>query len=80
MQLSLDHVPLSVSIAIADENIISFKYSIAKNSEEEISFIKNVSCAIKNINISDLSDFNKLEEATNSLTLRIEYIWKANSK
>ena len=78
--LSLDYAPLSVSIAIAEENIVSFKYSIAKNSKEEISFIKDVSCTIKSINISDLSNSNKLEEATNSLVSRIEYIWKANSK
>ena len=32
------------------------------------------------VNDLDISDFNKLEEATNSLTSRIEYVWKANSK
>ena len=80
LQLSLDYVLLSVLIAITEEDIISFKYSIAKNSEEEISFIKDISCTIKSINISNLSDSNKLEKATISLASRIDHIWKSNSK
>jgi len=67
-------------INIIEENIISFKHSIAKNSEEESSFIKDVSCAIKSINISALSNFNKLKEATISLTSSINCAWKANLK
>jgi len=38
-QLSLDHAPLTVIIPIIEENIILSKFSIAKNSEEEESFI-----------------------------------------
>jgi len=76
----LDHAPLAVLIDIIKENIVSFKHSIAKNNKEESSFIKDVSCAIKSINVSDLSDSNKLEEATISLALSIHYAWKANSK
>jgi len=53
---------------------------IAKNSEEEKSFIKNISLAIKNIDISDLSDSSKIEEAMNSLVSKIEYAWKSNAK
>jgi len=56
-----------VSIPIAEENIVTSKFSIVKNSEEEENFIKDVSYIIKNIDISDLSDSNKLEDATNSL-------------
>jgi len=71
--LSSDHAPLTVSIFIAEENIILSKFSIAKNNEEEASFIKNVSYAIKSINIADLSDTNKLKEVTNTLASKIEY-------
>jgi len=71
-----DHAPLSVS----EENIESFKFSIAKNNNEEISFIKDVSHAIKSINVLDLSDSCKLEEVTNSLASRIELTWKVNLK
>ena len=34
-RLFSDHAPLTVSIPIAEENIVSSKFSIAKNSEEE---------------------------------------------
>ena len=69
-----------VSIAINEENIDSFRFSIVINSEEEASFIKKVSYAIKSIDITNLSDSNKLKEVTNSLILKIEYAWKMNSK
>jgi len=61
-----------VSIPIAEENIITSKFSIAKNSKEEENFIKDVSYGIKNIDVSDLSDSNKLEDATNSLASSFE--------
>ena len=70
--LSSDHTPLTVTIPITEENIISSKFSIAKNSEEEESFIKDVSYAIKNININDLSNINKLKFVTNILASKIE--------
>ena len=78
--LSSDHAPLTVSIAIDEENINSFRYSIAKNSEEEIHFIKEVKHTIRSVDISDISDPIKLEETTNSLTSKIEYAWRMNSK
>jgi len=78
--LSLDHALLTVSISITEENIISLKFSIVKNSEEEVSFIKDVSYTIKSIDIANLSDTNKLEEVTNTLTSKIEYVWRTNSK
>ena len=80
LYLSLDHAPLLVLIAIKDENIDSFKSSIVKNSKEEKNFIKDISYAIKNIDISDLSSHSKLEEVTNSLISRIEYAWNMNAK
>jgi len=67
----LDHALLTVLIDIIEENIVLFKHSIVKNSKEESSFIKDVSCAIKSINVSDLSDSNKLEKATISLASSI---------
>ena len=72
--------PLSVMIAIKEENIDLFKSSIAKNIEKEKNFIKDISVAIKNINISDLSDHSKIEEVTNLLASRIKFAWKMNAK
>ena len=78
--LSSDHALLSVTIAIEKESINLFKFSIAKSSKEEKSFIKDVSLAIKNIDILDLSDSSKIEEATKSLASRIEHAWKSDAK
>ena len=78
--LSSNYASLSVSIAIAEENIVSFRTSIMKNSNKEISFIKDISYTIKSIDVLDLSDFCKLKEVTDSLASRIELIWKANLK
>jgi len=69
-----------VSIPIAEENIITSKFSIAKNSEKEENFIKDVLSIIKSIKVSDLLDINKLKDITNSLTSSIENIWRLNSK
>ena len=69
-----------VSIAIIEENFDFFKFFIAKNSNEEACFIKDVSYAIKSISVADLSDSYKLEEATTSLASRIEHVWNTNSK
>jgi len=80
LRLSSDHAPLSVMITIKEENINSFKSSIAKNSKEEKNFIKDISVAIKNNDILDLSDHSKIEEVTNSLASRIEFVWKTNTK
>jgi len=61
-----------VSIPIAEENIISSKFSIAKNSNEEASFIKDILYTIKNIDTANLSDIYILEDITNTLTSKIE--------
>ena len=80
LRLSLDHASLSVMIAIKDENINEVKYSIAKNSEEEASFVKNILLAIENIDISDLLNISKLEKVANSLVSRINFAWNKNGK
>jgi len=79
-QLSSDHTPLTVIIPIAEENIVTSKFSIAKNNKEEESFIKDISYAIKNINVDDLSNINKLKFVTNTLASKIKNVWRANSK
>jgi len=76
----LDHASLTVSIAIDEKNIDSFRLSITRDSKEEVSFIKKVMHVIKSIDIIDLSNFIKLEEVTNFLASKIEYAWKMNSK
>ena len=80
LRLSSDHIPLSVTITIEEENIDMFKLSIAKNSKEEKKFINDILLAIKNINISDLSDISKIEDVTNFFTSKVKLAWKVNAK
>ena len=75
-----DYAPFSVSIPIAEENIISSRLSIPKNSEEEIVFIKEITVIIKNLNTSNLSDCNKLEDIVNLLESKIKQAWVKNAK
>ena len=79
-QLISDHAPLTVSIPIAEENINLSKFSIVKNSKEEASFIKDVSSIIKNLDISDLSDIDKLENVVNTLASNTKCTWGKNLK
>ena len=51
-----------------------------KNSKKEASFIKDVSSIIKNLNISNMSDINKLENIVNILVSNTEHVWRKNSK
>ena len=80
LRLSSDHIPLSVTITIEEENIDMFKLSIAKNSKEEKKFINDILLAIKNIDISDLSDISKIEDVTNFFTSKVKLAWKVNAK
>ena len=79
-QLTSDYVSLTISIPIIEENVNSPRFSIMKNSEEEALFIKDVSSIIKNLDISNLSDINKLEDMVNTLASNTEHAWGKNSK
>ena len=72
--LMSDHTPLMVTIPIMEENINSTRFSITKNSKEETSFIKDISSLIRNLDMSNLSDINRLENIVNSLISNIEHI------
>jgi len=68
-RLISNYTPLTVFIPIAEENINLSKFSIPKNSEEEVMFIKEVSSIL---DISDLSNINKLENVVNTLASNTE--------
>ena len=67
-----NHAPLTISIPITEENIISSRLVILKNSEEEAAFVKEAIVIIKNMNTSNLMDCDKLEDIVNLLELKIE--------
>ena len=56
------------------------KFFIVKNSKEEDLFIKDVSPVIRNLDISDLSVIDKLENIVNILASNIKCTWRKNAK
>ena len=72
--LSSNHAPLTIFILIAEKNIILSRLLILKNSEEEAVFVKEATVIIKNLNISNLTDHDKLEDIVNLLKSKIEQV------
>jgi len=67
-------------IPIVEEHIQTRKQMIVKNSEEESVFVKELIEAFKDIDMSDLSNIEQLENVILSLVNSIERIWVKNSK
>ena len=78
--LSSNHTPLTITIPIAEEFITSSKLSIPKESKEEITFIKEASAIIRNLDTSNLTDNVKLENLVNLCRSRIDWVWEKNTK
>ena len=77
--LSSNHASLTITIPITEEFITSFKLSIPKGSEE-VTFVKEASAIIKNLDTSNLIDNVKLENLVNLFRLRIDWAWEKNTK
>ena len=60
-QLTLDHVPLTITIPIVEEFIHSSKLTILKNSEEEEKFIKKIIDIFKSLYTLLITDCDSLE-------------------
>ena len=78
--MSSDHTPLTITIPIAEEFIASSKLSIPKGSKEEITFVKEASAIIRNLDTSNLTDNVKLENLVNLCRSRIDWAWEKNAK
>ena len=76
----MDHAFLTVTIPIEEQLSNNQKCSITKDSEKEMSFIKNLIKNISSINTSNLSDIKSLENVIDLLTYIIERAWNKNSK
>ena len=79
-QLSSNYASLTVFIPITEENILLSRLLILKNSEEEATFVKEATAIIKNLDISNLIDRDKLEDIVNLFASKIEQVWGKNAK
>ena len=75
-----DHVPLSITISITDENIDLCKRTITKNSEEEELFIEEIITSFKNLDMSNILDIPNLEQIINNFANIVDNVWMKNSK
>ena len=78
--LTLDHAPLTINIPIIEENTNTTKCSIIKDSKKEVSFIKEVTTSVRNLNISNLPDIASLDSVINKFASVVNNAWEKNSK
>jgi len=69
-----------ITILIIREHSNSSKCSISKGSEEEASFIKDVSMIFRNLNMSNISDLTSLDKIVNDLAQEVKYAWEKHLK
>ena len=79
-RLTSDHIPLSITIPIVDETIITSKLSIQQNSEQETTFIREVILGVKNLNTLNISNKECLENTVNNINSLINQAWNKNTK
>jgi len=71
--LTSDHVPLTITIPIVKEHIVTQKRTIAKNSEEKDEFIKEVITIFSKLDMSNVSDIPKLEKVVSDFANIVDY-------
>ena len=70
--LSSNYAPLTITIPITDEIVSTSKSSILQNSEQEITFVKEVILIFKNLDMSNLINKDNLEHTVNQLEALIK--------
>lgn len=79
-QLTLDYAPLTIIIPIIKKYVNTTKQLIIKDSKEEVSFVKEVTTSVRNLNMSNLLDITSLERVINKFASTINNTWEMNSK
>ena len=74
-KLSSDHTPLTVKASIFDENIQIKKWTIIKNSEEEVNFIAEVIELIKRLNTNHINSKKDFEHIIQDFTNSTDVSW-----
>jgi len=78
--MSLGHAPLIINIPIVDEFINTSKSSIALNSEQEMAFVKDLITVFKNVETSNITNKDNLEDIVNHIGTSINQAWTKNAK
>jgi len=78
--LILDHVSLTISIAITEEYIQTRKHKIVKNSKEKEKSIAELIKVIKRLNIENIPSKEVLEQIVQAFSNDIDRIWHKYSK
>ena len=79
-RLSSDHALITVKVSIYEERISHTQWLLAKGSDEENQFIKNIIQIIKNVNTTIIQNSEILEEVVQSILSNIKESWQKNSK
>ena len=79
-RLTSDYAPLTITIPIGEEQVMTSKFSLSKNSKEEEVFIKKVTYAFKSLDTTNLLDQESLEQVVNLLAASIKRAWNANAR
>jgi len=78
--MSLDHTPLIIDIPIIDEFINTSKLLIAPNSEQEMAFVKDLITVFKNVETSNITNKDNLEDIINHIGTSMNQAWTKNAK
>jgi len=78
-RLTSDHTPLTITISITEELVLTSKFLLPKNSKKE-AFIKEVVFVFKSLETLNLSNHESLEQVVNLLVARVEQAWNANAR
>jgi len=65
--LTSDHAPLIITIPIVDEIVSTSKLSIPQNSKQETIFVEEIIVIFKNLETSNITDKDNLENTINHL-------------
>jgi len=79
-RLTSNHTLLTITILIKEEHVMTSKFSLSKNSEEEEEFIKEVTHVFKSLDTTNLLDRESLEQVVNLLAASIKQAWNANTR
>ena len=78
--LASDHTPLTITIPIADKIVSTSKLSIPQNSKQETTFVEEIIVIFKNLETSNITDKDNLENTVNHLKALIKQAWTKNAK